>query len=64
LANSGVPMVRMPAFPGDLLVAASIAEQDIPQLLTALPLGALDVLRTLENLTRRSMDWGFVVEVR
>lgn len=64
LANSGAPLVRIPAFPGDLLVAASVAEERIADVLEALTLGALEVHRVLDRSTARPNDWGFVIEAR
>lgn len=64
LANSGVPLVRIPAFPGDLLVAASVAEDRVADVLDALALGALDVHRALDRCTAKASDWGFVIEAR
>lgn len=64
LANSGVPMVRIPAFPSDLLVAASVADDRVADVLDALALGALDVHRALDRCTAKASDWGFVLEAR
>lgn len=64
LAASGLPMVRLPAFSGDLLVAAHLEEGAVPALLSAMPQGALEVHRVLEAAAKRPDDWGFVVEVR
>lgn len=64
LANSGSPIVRIPAFPGDLLVAASVSEDRVTDVLDALPLGALDVHRALDRATTQASDWGFIIEAR
>jgi hypothetical protein len=64
LATSGSSFVRMPAFPGDLMISAAIDDDDIAELLETIPLGALDAFRALESLVRRPTDWGFVIEAR
>jgi hypothetical protein len=64
LATGGSSFVRIPAFPGDLMISAAIEEPLIAELLEKIPLGALDVLRALETLVRRPTDWGFVIEAR
>lgn len=64
LAATATAFVRLPAFPGDLMIAAAVPSEGISELLDEIPLGALDVFRALEHVIRRPTDWGFVIEVR
>jgi hypothetical protein len=64
LATTGTPFVRIPAFAGDVMIAAEIADEATAELTACLPQGALEAHRALERLVQRPADWGVVLEVR
>jgi hypothetical protein len=56
--------LRIAAFPGDLVVAAAVADGDVERVLEQLSQGAIDVFRMLGACVRDPGQWGAVVEAR
>ncbi len=64
LATAGTPFVRVPAFAGDIMIAAEISEPATSELLSSLPHGSLEAHRALQKLVRPPSEWGVLLEVR
>jgi len=64
VAASGGGALRVAAFPGDVVVAAAVSDDDAVRVLEQLASGAIDVFRTLCACVRDKGQWGAVVEAR